>query len=62
VDTAVALIETAPEAFPVVRRNIRRILLRRFPYALYYRIVGDQAIVEACIHTKQHPGAWRSRG
>jgi plasmid stabilization system protein ParE len=61
VDAAVELISGTPLAFPLVRRNIRRALLRRFPYALYYRIVGDQAVVEACIHGKRHPRAWRSR-
>lgn len=61
VDAAVELISGTPLAFPLVRRNIRRALLRRFPYALFYRVVGDEAVVEACIHGKQHPRAWRSR-
>jgi len=61
VDAAVELISGTQLAFPLVRRNIRRALLRRFPYALFYRVVGDEAVVEACIHGKQHPRAWRSR-
>lgn len=58
---AVELISGRPLVFPIVRRNIRRALLRRFPYALFYRVVGDEAVVEACIHGKRHPRAWRSR-
>lgn len=61
VDAAVELISVTPLAFPLVRRNIRRALIRRFPYALFYRVVGDEAVVEACIHGRQHPRAWRSR-
>jgi plasmid stabilization system protein ParE len=33
-----------PELFPVVHRQTRRALLRRFPYGLYYRIVNDQIV------------------
>jgi plasmid stabilization system protein ParE len=33
-----------PEIFPVVHRQTRRALLRRFPYGLYYRIVDDQIV------------------
>ena len=61
IDAAVELIAANPSASPVVRRNIRRVLLSRFPYALFYRVVGDEVVVEACIHAKQHPRAWRSR-
>lgn len=61
IDAAVELIAANPSASPVVRRSIRRVLLRRFPYALFYRVVGDEVVVEACIHAKQHPRAWRSR-
>ena len=61
IDAAVELIAANPLASPVVRRNIRRVLLTRFPYALFYRVVGEEVVVEACIHAKQHPRAWRSR-
>jgi plasmid stabilization system protein ParE len=27
-----------PLRYPVIRRNTRRALLRRFPYAMYYRV------------------------
>ena len=40
VDAAVARIARDPEAYPIVHRDIRRILFRRFPHALYYVIEG----------------------
>ena len=61
IDAAVELIAAKPSAFPVVRRDIRRVLLTRFPYAMFYRVVGVEVVVEACIHAKRHPRAWRSR-
>lgn len=61
IDAVVELIAANPSASPVVRRNIRRVLLCRFPYAIFYRVVRDEVVVEACIHAKQHPRVWRSR-
>jgi toxin ParE1/3/4 len=60
-DIAVSALEKNPEAYPVVHRNTRRVLLPRFPYGLYYRQVGEDLIVVACIHGKRHPRVWRSR-
>jgi len=34
----IAAIAGRPLMYPVVRRNTRRALLRRFPYGLYYRV------------------------
>jgi len=51
-----------PEAFPLVHRDLRRALLRRFPYALYYRFLeADILEVIACLHTRRAPGAWKDR-
>lgn len=51
-----------PERVPVVHRQTRRALLRRFPYGLYYRIVDDQIVVLACMHGRRNPRRWQSRG
>ena len=61
VATAVTRIEESPLAFPVVRRDIRRAVLQRFPYALYFRVIGDAVVVIACLHGKRHPRTWQSR-
>jgi plasmid stabilization system protein ParE len=51
-----------PEAAPVVHRDIRRRLLTRFPYGLFYRLIGGQVVVVACFHASRSPRVWRSRG
>jgi plasmid stabilization system protein ParE len=61
VGAAVTRIEESPLAFPVVRRDIRRAVLQRFPYALYFRVIGDAVVVIACLHGKRHPRTWQSR-
>lgn len=50
-----------PESAPLVRRDVRRRLLRRFPYGLFYKLIQGQVVVVACFHVKRSPRVWRSR-
>jgi plasmid stabilization system protein ParE len=56
-----ALVESGPERFPRVADEIRRILLHRFPYGLYYVIDPEVVAVIACVHGRRHPDTWRAR-
>jgi hypothetical protein len=47
-DHAVQRLSFNPFQFPIVLADIRRALLRRFPYALFFRIVDDAVFVLAC--------------
>ena len=57
----VDVIAQHPLRYPVVRRNTRRALLRRFPYAIYFRIYGDIIVVVACMHGRRNPRRWQVR-
>lgn len=59
VDGAVAAIAQNPEAYPEIYPGIRRILLRRFPYGLYYAAQPKRIVVHACYHLRRKPGGWR---
>ncbi len=61
-EAVVDLVADLPEAFPEIGVGLRRALLSRFPYTLYYRFNGGGVEVIACLHTRQSPGRWRSRG
>jgi plasmid stabilization system protein ParE len=39
----------------------RRFPLRRFPFALLYRVDGDRLRIVAVAHRRQRPGYWRGR-
>jgi toxin ParE1/3/4 len=56
-----ALIERSPTAFPVVHRDVRRCLLGRFPYALYFRLLPNELRVIACTHLRRHARRWQRR-
>jgi hypothetical protein len=54
----------SPTTWPVIEEpQIRRFLLKRFPYSIYYRWEPQQALVAiyAVMHFGQRPGYWRNR-
>jgi toxin ParE1/3/4 len=62
VDAAVERIIANPLQFPAVYRNIRRVLLRRFPYALMFVAESDGNVtVIACFHGSRNPVRWQRR-
>jgi toxin ParE1/3/4 len=45
-----------PERRPDYYRGFRRVLMRRFPYKLFYRLEGDRVIVFRVLHAhRDHP-------
>ena len=50
---AVRLLESDPERRPLYYRDFRRLLTRRFPYKLFYRVEGDRVIVFRILHAKR---------
>jgi plasmid stabilization system protein ParE len=59
VDDAISLAQKHPLAFPIVHRTFRRVLLRRFPYALFYQFADDRIIVVAVLHQARDPRVLR---
>jgi plasmid stabilization system protein ParE len=50
-----------PRQFPVVFKNVRRALLRRFPYSLFFVLEDQTALVIACFHASRNPLRWQNR-
>jgi toxin ParE1/3/4 len=42
-------------------RRLCRVLVRRFPYGLLYRIDADAIRIVAVAHARRRPGYWRHR-
>jgi plasmid stabilization system protein ParE len=61
VTTTAKLVLERPAAYPVVVRQTRRALVHRFPYGLFYRVLGDTVVFVACFHTRQNPALWGRR-
>lgn len=54
-------IERNPELHAPIYQNVRHGRLKRFPYAVYYRIDADRIAVIAVHHSKRDPRRWQSR-
>jgi toxin ParE1/3/4 len=62
VDAALEAVRRQPELCPLKHGRARQVVVRRFPFCIYYILHEDQSIeVIACFHTRKHPGLWRSR-
>jgi plasmid stabilization system protein ParE len=61
VEAAVDALQQAPDRYPRVHGEIRRVLLRRFPYAIFYRASPDEIVVLAVFHLARDPARWQSR-
>jgi plasmid stabilization system protein ParE len=61
VEDAFEGIARMPELRPELHRGVRRWLVTRFPYAVYYRAEPDRIVVIAVMHTRRDPKRWRGR-
>jgi len=50
-----------PLKYQELRSGIRRALLRRFPYAIYFTVDGDVIVVLAVLHARRDPAEWQRR-
>ena len=62
VDRCLQSIEAHPEAGAILRGSVRRRLLRRFPYALLYKIKPSGIRILAVMNLRRRPTYWVGRG
>ena len=60
-DACMAGIQRNPLASPIMYQEVRRALLRKFPYALFYIVKEEMIVVLACFHAKRDPIDWIRR-
>lgn len=61
IDAAFGRIEAGPERYPVNYRGLRRALVHRFPYAIYFTEIGNDIVVIAVLHQRRDLGALSER-
>ncbi len=50
-----------PESYAAVYQDVRRAVLRRFPYVVSYRIVSSRVVVTGVFHGRRDPKVWLKR-
>lgn len=58
---AINLLLEHPEIGPQVARDLRKFVLRRFPFTLVYSATPDVLRIEVVAHQSRLPGYWKSR-
>ena len=61
IDRCLQSIEDHPEGGGILRGSVRRRLLRRFPYALVYKIKSGSIRILAVMNLKRRPTYWVGR-
>jgi plasmid stabilization system protein ParE len=61
VNQTVANILEHPFAYPRVRGETRRAIMRRFPYAIYFRALPEEIVVLAVTHGRRDARRWQVR-
>ena len=61
VDTCFEQILRQPAMYPLVHRDLRMGIVRRFPYLVFYRVAEDRIHVVAVFHPKRDPKIWKAR-
>jgi hypothetical protein len=61
VERAVHSIATSPQTWPILEGDLRRRLIKRFPFGILYRIEPDEILIVAVAHLRKKPGYWKKR-
>lgn len=61
VEDCLAIIQDHPHAFTEVIPGVRRILTKRFPYAIYYLPESGRIVILAILHCSRSPKIWKRR-
>jgi plasmid stabilization system protein ParE len=54
-DASIAVLLHAPDRWRIIKGDKRRYLMQRFPYGIYFRIVGEDVRILVVKHHSQHP-------
>lgn len=60
-DACLSGVQRNPSSYSIVHDQVRRALVRKFPYALFYLVKEDTIVVIACFHVKRSPADWQRR-
>jgi plasmid stabilization system protein ParE len=60
-DASIRRIATYPESYILIEKDLRRCLIKRFPYGVLYGLDADKIIVIAVAHLHRKPDYWVDR-
>jgi plasmid stabilization system protein ParE len=61
IDESIERIQNNPQLYPIVHKNIRRTVIRRFPFAIFYEVSESEIRIIGIFHARRDPSQWKSR-
>ena len=61
VQDALNRIEVNPELYAIIERNVRRCLVKTFPFGVLFRVKPEKIEVIAVMHLHRNPDYWKNR-
>ena len=61
IEEAFSRIARTPLIYAVIYKNIRRALIHRFPFGVFYIEGKQNIIVLAVLHARRNPQSWKQR-
>jgi len=61
IDAALSSVQRNPRQYPLIHQEVRRCLVRRFPYGILFLEEDKRIIVLAVFHAKRDPRSWQER-
>lgn len=56
-----AKISRTPKQYQLIYKSVRRKLVRRFPYGIFFTLRENKIVVIAVLHTRVNPMIWNER-
>ena len=61
VERAAKSIAESPNTWPILEGELRRRLIKRFPFGILYRVESKKIVVIAVADLRRKPGYWKER-
>ena len=62
VNDAFLQLEKHPKFYKKVHADIRRVIIKKFPFGIFYVVKDNEVTILAVLHARRNPIKWKSRG
>lgn len=61
VDDALSKLSKQPSYYRKIHHDVRRVVIKRFPFGIFYIVTNNKVIILAVLHARRDPTKWKSR-
>lgn len=61
IEEALSRASRNPEIYSIIYKEVRRVLIHRFPFGVFFIEEEDRISVLAALHARRNPKAWKGR-